>query len=109
MQANKWIKNMSKSAGLVIFKLSDGDFARALENALQFGNPTLCENVLEELDPVLEPVLLKQVFKSGGVMSIKLGENVVECTAVWLEPTRADGSRLLPRQLRTAMTHHGSP
>ena len=69
---------MSKAAGLVTFKLSDGDFARALENALQFGNPTLCENVLEELDPVLEPVLLKQVFKSGGVMSIRLGDSTVE-------------------------------
>ena len=77
-QANKWIKNMSKAAGLISFKLSDGDFARSLENALQFGNPTLLENVLEELDPMLEPVLLKQVFKSGGVMSIRLGDSTVE-------------------------------
>ena len=78
MQANKWIKNMSKTAGLISFKLSDGDFARSLENALQFGNPTLLENVGEELDPMLEPVLLKQVFKSGGVMSIRLGDSTVE-------------------------------
>jgi dynein heavy chain len=78
MQANKWIKNMSKAAGLISFKLSDGDFARSLENALQFGNPTLLENVGEELDPMLEPVLLKQVFKSGGVMSIRLGDSTVE-------------------------------
>jgi len=77
MQANKWIKTMCKT-GLVTFKLSDSDFARALENALQFGNPTLLENVLEELDPMLEPVLLKSLFKSGGVLSIKLGDNVVE-------------------------------
>jgi len=77
MQANKWVKKMS-GPNLITFKLSDGDFARSLENALQFGNPTLLENVLEELDPVLEPVLLKQLFKSGGVLSIKLGENVVE-------------------------------
>jgi hypothetical protein len=34
--------------------------------------------VAEELDPMLEPVLLKQVFKSGGVMSIKLGDATVE-------------------------------
>ena len=31
-----------------------------------------------QLDPVLEPVLLKQVFKSGGVMSIRLGDATVE-------------------------------
>ena len=77
-QANKWVKNMQKAGGMVTFKLSDGDFARSLENALQFGNPTLCEDVKEELDPMLEPVLLKQVFKQGGVLSIKLGDSTVE-------------------------------
>ena len=30
---------------------------------LQFGYPVLLENVGEELDPVLEPLLLKQTFK----------------------------------------------
>ena len=78
MQANKWVKNGNSKLGLVTFKLTDGDFARVLENALQFGKPALLENVAEELDPMLEPVLLKQVFKSGGVMSIKLGDSIVE-------------------------------
>lgn len=39
---------------------------RTLENAVQFGLPVLLENVGEELDPTLEPLLLKQIFKSGG-------------------------------------------
>ena len=34
---------------------------------LQFGYPVLLENVGEELDPLLEPVLLKQIFRQGGV------------------------------------------
>ena len=34
---------------------------------LQFGTPVLLENVGEELDPMLEPLLLKQTFKQGGV------------------------------------------
>lgn len=29
----------------------------------QFGNPCLLENVGEELDPILDPILLKQTFK----------------------------------------------
>ena len=33
----------------------------------QFGTPVLLENVGEELDPLLEPLLLKQTFKQGGV------------------------------------------
>lgn len=77
-QANRWIRNMEKDNNLQVIKLSDADFVRTLENAIQFGYPVLLENVKEELDPVLEPVLQKQVFKSNGLPCIKLGENVVE-------------------------------
>ena len=45
---------------------------------MQFGKPALLEGVGEELDPVLEPILLRQVFKSGGVMSMRLGDSTIE-------------------------------
>nr|XP_023674913.1 dynein heavy chain 3, axonemal [Paramormyrops kingsleyae] len=77
-QANKWIKNIEKANKLVVIKLSDGNYVRTLENAIQFGIPVLLENVGEELDAVLEPVLLKQTFKQQGVEYMKLGENIVE-------------------------------
>uniref|UniRef100_A0A183SIA1 Dynein heavy chain 7, axonemal n=1 Tax=Schistocephalus solidus TaxID=70667 RepID=A0A183SIA1_SCHSO len=77
-QANKWIKNMEKEAGIVVVKLTDSDYMRKMENSVQFGIPVLLENVGEELDPVLEPLLLKQTFKQGGVEMIKLGENTIE-------------------------------
>lgn len=60
-QANKWIKAMEKPHDLRVIKLTDGDYLRTLENAIQFGIPVLLENIGEELDPSLEPVLLKQV------------------------------------------------
>lgn len=59
-------------------KLTDGDYMRTMENAIQFGLPVLLENVKEELDPSLEPVLLRQVFRSGGVQSIQLGDATIE-------------------------------
>ncbi|XP_062847578.1 dynein axonemal heavy chain 3 [Trichomycterus rosablanca] len=77
-QANKWIKNMEKTNKLAVIKLSDSNYIRTLENAIQFGTPVLLENVGEELDAVLDPVLLKQTFKQQGVEYIKLGENVIE-------------------------------
>ena len=49
-----------------------------MENAIQFGLPVLLENVEEELDPSLEPLLLKQIFKQGDVNCIQLGESVIE-------------------------------
>ncbi|XP_045153350.1 dynein axonemal heavy chain 1 [Echinops telfairi] len=76
-QANKWIRNMEKDNGLDVFKLSDRDFLRSLENAIRFGKPCLLENVGEELDPALEPVLLKQTYKQQGNTVLKLGDTVI--------------------------------
>ena len=62
-QANKWTKNMEKDNKISMIKLTDSDYMRTLENSITFGNPVLLENVGEELDPSLEPLLLKQTFK----------------------------------------------
>ena len=64
-QANKWVKNSEKEKNLQVIKLTDSDYMRTLENCIQFGTPILLENVGEELDPSLEPLLLKQTFKQG--------------------------------------------
>lgn len=50
-----------KEAGIDVIKLTDRDFLRSLENAIRFGKPCLLENIGEELDPALEPILLKLV------------------------------------------------
>ncbi|XP_046303228.1 dynein axonemal heavy chain 7 isoform X2 [Marmota monax] len=77
-QANKWIKNMEKANSLHLIKLNDADYVRTLENCIQFGTPVMLENVGEELDPVLEPLLLKQTFKQGGSVCIRLGDATIE-------------------------------
>ena len=66
-QANKWIKNMERDNRLSVIKLQDPNYARSLENAIQFGTPVLMENINEELDPILDNVLLKATFKQQGV------------------------------------------
>lgn len=63
-QANKFIKTFGRDPanaeqGLDVFKMSDGNLLRNLELAIQFGKWCLIENVGEELDPALEPILLK--------------------------------------------------
>jgi dynein heavy chain len=69
---------VARDKGLQLIKLSQPDFLRTLENAIRFGQPVLCENVEEDLDPALEPVLLKQTFKQGGALCIKLGDQIIE-------------------------------
>ena len=77
-QANKWIKRMEEPRQLKVVKLTDSTFMRDLETGIQFGTPVLLENVGEELDPALEPLLLRATFKQGGVLCMKLGESVLE-------------------------------
>jgi len=77
-QANKWVKKMEENNSLKVVKQSQGNFVRTLENAIQFGNPVLLENVPESLDPILEPILLKQIFIAGGVATIRLGDSTIE-------------------------------
>ncbi|CAF3634232.1 unnamed protein product [Rotaria socialis] len=77
-QANRWVKNSYAQLNLKVVKLTDNDFMRQLDNCIQLGLPLLIENVGEDLDPSLEPILLKQVFKQGGVEMIRLGDKVIE-------------------------------
>ena len=66
-QAIKWIKNMEGPRGLKIIDLQQSDYLRTVENAVQFGSPVLLQNVFEELDPSLAPILNKAITKQGKV------------------------------------------
>jgi len=77
-QANRWVKNMEKEQKLRIIKLTQGDFLRVLEGSIRVGIPVLLENVQEQLDPALDPILLKQTYKSQGRTLIRLGDTDVD-------------------------------
>ncbi|XP_017770457.1 PREDICTED: dynein heavy chain 3, axonemal-like [Nicrophorus vespilloides] len=77
-QANKWVKNMEKTNNLIIIKLTDANYLRSVENAITYGIPMLLENIMEEIDAVLDPVLVKNIYKQQGVWYMKLCENVLE-------------------------------
>ncbi|KAJ8727857.1 hypothetical protein PYW08_016242 [Mythimna loreyi] len=77
-QANKWIKNMERENQLRVIKLTDSNYARVLENAIQLGLPVILENIREQLDALLEPVLLRNVYRSGGVDCLRFGDSILE-------------------------------
>ena len=56
-QANKWIRSMEKEKGVKVLKFSDGNYLKILEASIRMGNPVLIENVGEEMDPAIEPLL----------------------------------------------------
>lgn len=76
-QANRWVRNTYAAKNLQVIKLTEKEYLRTLENGIRYGSPVLLENVGQELDPSLEPVLLKQVFKRAGQMYLRLGDTDV--------------------------------
>lgn len=80
-QANKWIKNMYKDSHMHITKLSETNFLKILENAIRNGQTVLMENIEEELDPSLEPILGKQLMKKGQQWLLRLGDQDVPYNA----------------------------
>lgn len=75
-QAMKWIKMMEKT-DLKVIDFGMPDFMKVIENAVQFGKTVLLQNVMETLDPSLNPILNKAIVKQGGQELIKLDETVV--------------------------------
>lgn len=76
-QANNWVKK-TYGEQLKVVKLSSQTFARTIENAIPFGHPVLIENVGAQLDPVLEPLLQKQIVVTGGVPQMRFGDATLE-------------------------------
>lgn len=71
-QAVSWIKRTYAGKNLTVKTLTESDFMKHLELAIQFGNPFLFENVDEDLDPMLDPVL----EKNGDLLSL----SKISCT-----------------------------
>ena len=79
-QANRFLKLSQAKMQIKTVKASDSakKVVQTLEMAIRLGTPMLIENVVESLDPFLDPVLANQTYKdSSGSLVIKLGENVI--------------------------------
>jgi dynein heavy chain len=50
---------MEKQRGLKVMKFTQGNYLKFLEQAIRMGNPVLMENIYEDMDPAIEPLLQK--------------------------------------------------
>ena len=64
LQAVRWIKEKEKANKLIVVSQNDSDLMRYLEQAVMLGQPMLIENVGEQLDPALTPILEKDIHTS---------------------------------------------
>jgi dynein heavy chain len=77
MQAVNWIKKKEEKVGITVKTFND-DYIKFLELAVQYGKPFLFENLDEELDPMVDPVLEKATSIVNGQRMIQLGDNKIE-------------------------------
>ncbi len=57
-----------------------------LQDCLSFGKPLLIENIEEELDPVLDPVLERRYVKKGRGYTVALADKEVSLPChTWLQ------------------------
>ncbi|EAT40340.1 AAEL007918-PA [Aedes aegypti] len=76
-QANKWIRNMERNNHLQILKFSQADYMKRLESCIEHGYPVLIENIFEDLEAPLDPLLNRNTFVQGGTEYLSLGDNVI--------------------------------
>lgn len=88
MQANKWLKSQYRQKKeddpqLMIVKptMNSQIMSRNLEVAITMGYPVIFEDANETFDPMLEPVLAKQIEKKSSETLIKFGDNMIPFSA----------------------------
>lgn len=79
MQGNIWVKTMEKQELRSIKPTMDGKaMSRILEVCIPMGSPIILEDATEEFDPLVEPLLAKQIDKKGNMWTLKLGDTPIE-------------------------------
>jgi dynein heavy chain 1 len=76
-QATEFLMNQFREKKMIKTSFLDSAFMKNLESALRFGTPLLVSDV-ESIDPVLNPVLNKEIRKTGGRILIRLGDQDVD-------------------------------
>ncbi|KAL1130935.1 hypothetical protein AAG570_012176 [Ranatra chinensis] len=75
LQGLKWIKNKYGDE-IIVLRVGQKGYLESLENAIRNGNTVLLENIEEVLDPVLDPLLGRNLIKKG--KAIKIGDKEIE-------------------------------
>ncbi|XP_073960063.1 dynein heavy chain, cytoplasmic isoform X2 [Choristoneura fumiferana] len=76
-QATEFIMREFRDRKITKTSFLDDSFRKNLESALRFGNPLLVQDV-ENYDPILNPVLNRELRRTGGRVLITLGDQDID-------------------------------
>ena len=78
LQGIKWITNREEPHGLVIIQQSQNKYIDKVIHAIEHGTPILIENLPDDIDAVMDPVVSRSVIRKGRTVLMKIGDNEVE-------------------------------
>jgi len=78
VQGIKWLRQKEEANDVQVLQLTKKNWLRDITSAITNGKPLIIENLGEEIDATLEPVLARAVYKKGRNLFLKLGGEEVE-------------------------------
>ena len=80
VQGIKWLRSKEEGSegGLEVFQLNQKGWQRKIEQALSGGKVVIIENLGEEIDATLDPVLSRAIYKKGRALYLRFGGEEVE-------------------------------
>eukprot|EP00304_Pavlova_gyrans_P007309 CAMPEP_0206033414 /NCGR_PEP_ID=MMETSP1466-20131121/638_1 /ASSEMBLY_ACC=CAM_ASM_001126 /TAXON_ID=44452 /ORGANISM="Pavlova gyrans, Strain CCMP608" /LENGTH=2403 /DNA_ID=CAMNT_0053407607 /DNA_START=23 /DNA_END=7231 /DNA_ORIENTATION=+ len=78
LQGVTWIKQKEEKNGLVSVELSSKGYVDKVIRAMQEGLPILLENIGEQIDAVLEPVIARSFIRKGRKLMVKIGDGELD-------------------------------
>lgn len=78
LQAIKWLRTKEADNNLIVLQLTKKRWLADLEHAISNGNTIIIENLGEDIDPTIDPVLSRAIYKKGRSIFLKLGGEEVE-------------------------------
>ncbi|CAM39085.2 putative dynein heavy chain [Leishmania braziliensis MHOM/BR/75/M2904] len=76
-QALNWVRKRTEKQQNRVVQMNDRTFSNSLQEQLDQGRPLIIENIPEEVDMMLDPVLERQVVRSGKTLLMKInGEDM---------------------------------
>jgi dynein heavy chain, axonemal len=77
-QGIKWLRQKEEPNGLQVFQLNQKGWQRKVEQAITNGQVIIIENISEDIDATMDPVLSRAIYKKGRNLYIKFGGEEVE-------------------------------
>jgi dynein heavy chain len=78
VQGIKWLRTKEEPNGLIVLQLSSKGWVRQMQNAIANGAPVIVENLSEDIDATMDPVLGRAIVKKGRSFVIFFGGEEIE-------------------------------